>query len=57
MRNKMTAEQYASQVINTAQHNGMTLDQIKKANLWDLTHAYYESQMQAIEEAGKKIQK
>ena len=53
----MTAEQYASQVINTAKLNGMTLDQIKKANLWDLTHAYYEAQIKAIRQAGKKIQK
>lgn len=52
---KMTTEQYASAVINTARKNGMTTKQIKHASLWDLTHAHFQAQLKAIEEAGKKV--
>ena len=53
----MTAKEYASAVMETALKNGLTLDQVIKANLYDLAKAHHEAQLKAIDKAGEEIKK
>ena len=51
----MTAEQYAAEVIKTALHNGLSLEQIAAADPAKLAAAYYKAQLAAIYAAAEEL--
>lgn len=51
----MTKTEYATAVIKTAIHNGMTLEQLQTANLDDLMKGYLNAQLNVIKTSARQL--
>ena len=51
----MTKTEYATAVIKTAIHNGMTLEQLQTADLDDLMQGYLNAQLNVIKTSARQL--